>query len=376
MSQAGGPNSAGSVNIDFTGNVAPLEQAAKKAEAVVQQSAAKMEQVVNQAVPGATAGTGTTPYMPGENYGPMYVAQSEKIVQATQNKVRGFKGLIAPLNEVLGAYSRLIGIGSLIGGMAATVVWAFNYKAETAKKLRQQIDELRASTKAAFEQFTETDAPVNALQKYEQKLEAIDKLEREKIAEAKKLRDGTGPGARASSAGITAAENAAFNARIEAEKQFQKDKNAEESKSMILQQARDEQAANAREDLNAKIAGGYVEAYLTAENEIRRAGETLSGESLAVRIAAIEYERDEKVRIMGEAEKKIADDAIDQAKRVNAEKTRLMREFYAQQREEQAASTRVESFFAGNQGQSFSLANRQRTAIEGQLPSVNYQGAE
>jgi hypothetical protein len=43
MSQAGGPNSVGGVNIDFTGNVAPLEQAAKQAEQVVTQAASKMQ---------------------------------------------------------------------------------------------------------------------------------------------------------------------------------------------------------------------------------------------------------------------------------------------------------------------------------------------
>ena len=366
MSQAGGPNSAGSVNIDFTGNVAPLEQAAKKAEAVVEQSAAKMK-----AAAGASP-TASPSYMPGENFGPMYSATASVVETSTKAKARSFQNLIKPMNEVLNAYSRLIGIGSLIAGMAGTVVWAFNYKAQAAKKLKEDIDSLRESTKASFDQFTETDAPTSALDKYEKKLKAIDDLEKEKIKQAKALRDGTGEGARLASAGITAAENAAFEARGEAERQFTKDKNEEEKKRLQANKAMNEKAAQEQASLDARVAGGYAEIYMNAEAQMQQAGETASGELLQVRLDAIAFERDEKIKAMDEANKKIADSAIEQERRVDRERRRLMENFYRDLRAQQTQGTEVSGFAAGNLSQSLDLLNRQRSAVEGM--SINYGG--
>jgi len=382
MSQAGGPNSAGSVNIDFTGNVAPLEQAAKKAEQTVQQAATTMKAATVEAAQAATAAAGAAGGVgPSAGFGVFGgsaaggSAASASSGGRFSGLINGAKSAMVPLNGLFAILGRVNAVIALVSAGGYGLYRAFTASARAAAESKKELEGLSKSLDGLYSQFK-----VN-LDKSPAQIEAegLVKVEEERAkadAEAyRSYKDGKLQLKDLVAFRIQneeAAEKAAANVR----RNFQLAKNKEETDSLIATGKASEQAARAREDLQAKMAGGYAEVYLNAENEIRRAGETLSGESLDVRIANIEFERNEKIRIMGEAEKKIADDAIEQAKRVNAEKIRLMNDFYRQQREAQAESTRVESFFAGNQGQSFSLANRQRTAIEGQLPSVNYQGAD
>ena len=156
------------------------------------------------------------------------------------------------------------------------------------------------------------------------------------------------------------------------QEKFRIEKNNAEGRSMIEYAAK---RTKLEYDIAKTIAAnesGALGATLDAVAEEQNARATLKDDELNARLMAIDLELQRKLTAIKQEE----DEEKAKDKRVAAEKVRLMQDFYRQQREAQAESTRVESFFAGNQGQSFSLANRQRTAIEGQLPSVNYQGAE
>jgi len=378
MSQAGGPNSAGSVNIDFTGNVAPLEQAAKKAEQTVQQAATNMKAATVEAAQAASVASGVSP---SAGFGVFGAAATGGASGAAASGgrfsglINGAKSAMVPLNGLFAILGRVNAVVALVTAGGYGLYRAFTASARAAAESKKELEGLSKSLDGLYSQFK-----VN-LDKSPAQIEAegLAKVEEERAkadAEAfKSFKDG-----KLQAKDLVAfrvqneemAEKAAANVR----RNFQLTKDGEDAKSIIAQQNRDEKAAKDREDLQAKMAGGYAEVYMNAENEIRRAGETLTGDSLQVRIEAIEFERDEKVRIMAEAEKKITDDAIEQAKRLDKERRRLMEDFYRDARAAQAESTRVESFFAGNQAQSFGLVGRQRGGIDGQLPSINYLGAE
>ena len=382
MSQAGGPNSAGSVNIDFTGNVAPLEQAAKKAEVAVQQSAEKMKAATVEAAQAATAAVGSAGGVgPSSGFG-VFGGSSFGGASGAASSGGRFSGLIngaksamAPLNGLLAIMGRINVVIGLVSAAGYGLYRAFTASARAAAESKKELEGLSKSLDGLYSQFK-----VN-LDKSPAQIEAegLVKVEEERAkadAEAyRSYKDGKLQLKDLVAFRIQneeAAEKAAANVR----RNFQLAKNKEESDSLIAANKMAEQAAEERAKTVAKMLGGEAEEYINSQIEIRKAQEIIDEGLRDAKIVNIEIERDRRIQMMADAAKKIADDEIEQAKRVAAEKTRLMREFYAQQREAQAESTRVESFFAGNQGQSFSLANRQRTAIEGQLPSVNYQGAE
>jgi len=387
MSQAGGPNSAGSVNIDFTGNVAPLEQAAKKAEQVVEAASAKMEQAATQATTAAASGSagGAAPYMPGENFGPQYVAQFEQVTQATNKAaaastawhtgvVAGARSILGPIRQAIGVFVSLGSIFGLVAGAGYAVYQMFTAQSRAAAASKKEVEGLRKELESLFTTKPQTGVPLD-IQEREEVFAAIQKQRQYDSDSFAKYRAGII--SRNQLNKLEADSKIALEEEIaNIQGKYIAEKNEAEKNSLLKFTASQKEAADDRAKYVANLLGGEAEEYIKAQIEIRKAQETVDADLLDARIALIEQERDKRIQAMADAAKKIADDEIEQAKRVAAEKIRLMNDFYRQQREAQAESTRVESFFAGNQGQSFSLANRQRTAIEGQLPSVNYQGAE
>ena len=381
MSQ-GGNNEVARLNVAITGDVTQLAAAAKQGEQVVQQSAAKIEQIAAATTASVQQMGGTGPNVAsgfgifgGNTFSPAGGGGATGGGGILNRIGQGAKNAMQPVNMLLGVLSRLSFVFGLLaaagGGFYAALTAGereTRRSAEALADLKKNLDGVYASFKLNLEK---SPAQVEA--------EALDEVER------KRAEQDAAAFARFKSGEMKAKDLAKF--REDNEKQADKARdnvrrnreladNDAAAKSQQAQQARDEQAARDREDLQAKMAGGYAEVYMNAEAEIRRAGEKLSGDSLDAKVATIEFERNERIRAMSDAAKKIADEEIAQNKRVHTEKERLMREFYRSSREAQAEGTMVESFFAGNQGQSFGLAGRQRGGIDGQLPSINYQGAE
>ncbi len=384
MSQAGGPNSAGSVNIDFTGNVAPLEQAAKKAEQVVEAASAKMEQATTQATTAAAstgAAGGSAPFMPGENFGPQYVAQFEQVTQATNKAaaastawhtgvVAGARSIIGPIRQAIGVFVSLGSIFGLVAGAGYAVYQMFTSQSRAAAASKKEVEGLRKELEGLFTTKPQTGIPLE-IQERQELFAAVQRQRQFDSDNFARYRAGI----------ITRGQLDQLDAESKiklaeevanVQEKFRIEKNNAEGRSMIEYAAK---RTKLEYDIAKTIAAnesGALGATLDAVAEEQNARATLKDDELAARLMAIDLELQRKLTAIKQEE----DEEKAKDKRVAAEKVRLMQDFYRQQREAQAESTRVESFFAGNQGQSFSLANRQRTAIEGQLPSVNYQGAE
>jgi hypothetical protein len=383
MSQAGGPNSAGSVNIDFTGNVAPLEQAAKKAEQVVEAASAKMEQAATQATTTAASGaaSGATPFMPGENFGPQYVAQFEQVTEATNKAaaassawhtgvVAGARSILGPIRQAIGVFVSLGSIFGLVAGAGYAVYQMFTAQSRAAAASKKEIEGLRKELEGLFTSKPQTGIPLD-IQQREEVFAAVQKQRQFDSDNFAKYREGIITRVQLNELEASSKiELAKEVANIE--EKYRIEKNNAEGRSMIEYAAK---RTKLEYDIAKTVAAnesGALGATLDALAEEQNARATLKDDELAARLMAIDLELQRRLAAIKTEE----DEEKAKDKRVAAEKVRLMQDFYRQQREAQAESTRVESFFAGNQGQSFSLANRQRTAIEGQLPSVNYQGAD
>jgi len=370
MSQAGGPNSAGSVNIDFTGNVAPLEQAAKKAEAVVEQSAAKMKATVDA--------TAKQAYMPGENYGPMYNAAAGAAGVAGSSSSRGgFSGLaqgakaaMAPLNALLSVFTRLVGVFGLASAAGYAIYQMFTFQSRAAAASKKEVEGLRKELESLFTSRAQTGIPLD-VQEREEAFAAVQKLRQFDSDNFAKYRAGMIDRQqlnRLEADGRLALADELAN--IEAK--YRAEKNAAEAKSMMDFAKSQREAADERAKYVAETLGGEAEEYIKAQIEIRKAQEIVDADLRDAKIANIERERDEKIKVMADAAKKIADDEIEQARRVDRERRRLMADFYRDLRAQQTQGTEVSGFAAGNLSQSLDLLNRQRSAVEGM--SINYGG--
>jgi len=377
MSQGGG-NEVARLHTTITGDVAPLVAATKQAEQNVKQTADKIEAITTattQSVQqmgqgGPSAGFGIF----GSNtFSPNSVATSSGgiINRITQ----GAKNAMTPVNALFSVLSRLGFVFSIVSAAAGGFYAALTAGERETKRSADALAELKKNLDGVYSSFK-----VNLEKSPSQvEAEALDEIEK------KRAEQDAAAFARYKSGEMKVKDLAAF--RVENEKQaeqaianvrknFDLAKANDEKNAQIAFNKSQEEAARTRAQTVAKMLGGEAEEYINSQIEIRKAQEIGDSDLRDARIEAIEQERDEKIRLMGEAAKKIADEEIEQAKRADREKRRIMQEFFRDARAAQAEGTMVESFFAGNQGQSFGLANRQRGAIEGQLPSINYMGAE
>jgi len=374
MSQAGGPNSAGSVNIDFTGNVAPLEQAAKKAEQVVAQSAQKIQATANAAAGGpAAAASGSRPYMPGENFGLMasvqFEAEAAKVTRSNDSIVQSLHRKSQAIGRVIGLYTRFVGVIGLVVGAGAGIIALLDRMGRKGYDTAAAIKETNKSIEGMFAHLQKGEGSSPEILR-ENEYKDLEVAKQDAIDKISSLRN-------------EARYSEAFEAEKKMNEQIVNSKQSIEQRYRLRTSQLIEKIDKDRADKKAKLEydiaktvaeneSGALGATLEAVAEEQHARATLKNEELNARLMAIDLELQRKLAAIKQEE----DEEKAKDKRVAAEKVRLMQDFYRQQREAQAESTRVESFFAGNQGQSFSLANRQRGAIEGQLPSVNYQGAE
>ncbi len=377
MSQAGGPNSAGSVNIDFTGTTTGVEQAAKKAEATVQQAAQNMKaqvaSVASAAGGPAAAASGGRPYMPGENFGPMasvqFEAEATKVTRSNDSIVQSLHRKSQAIGRVIGLYTRFVGVIGLVVGAGAGIIALLDRMGRKGYDTAAAIKETNKSIEGMFAQFQKGEGSSPEILR-ENEFADLEVAKQDAIDKISSLRN-------------EARYSEAFEAETKMNEQIAKSTQAIEQRYRLRTSQLVEKIDKDRADKKAKLEydiaktvaeneSGALQATLDAVAEEQNARATLKDDELAARLMAIDLELQRKLTAIKQEE----DEEKAKDKRVAAEKVRLMQDFYRQQREAQAESTRVESFFAGNQGQSFSLANRQRTAIEGQLPSVNYQGAE
>jgi len=151
MSQAGGPNSAGSVNIDFTGTTTGVEQAAKKAEATVQQAAQNMKaQVASVASAagssGAAAGIGAGP--------------SASIGGVTTQSAVGFsrigsaaKDALRPIMSLVQAFSQLTLVAGIFVGVGVGIYNWLTSGAREAKAMAEHLKEVGENAEKAFSKF-------------------------------------------------------------------------------------------------------------------------------------------------------------------------------------------------------------------------------
>lgn len=379
MSQ-GGNNEVARLNVAITGDVTPLAAAAKQAEQVVQQSAAKIEAVAaatSQSVRGMGSGVGAG--LAGSGIGGIGMPSGGGSAGSAGPSgffglVRGAKESIAPLNMAISLVTRLLGVFGLVAGAGYAITQMLTSQSRAAAASKKEVEELRNSLDGLFTTKPQTGVPAE-IREREELFAAVEKQRRFDSDSFARYRAGV------ISRGQLNSLEAQSKKKLEEElanirAKFTAEKNKSESDSLLKFTNSQKDAADERAKYVAKILGGEAEEYINAQIEIRKAQEVVDADLRDAKIANIELERDRRIQEMADAAKKIADAEIEQAKRVDAEKRRLMKDFYRDARAAQAEGTMVESFFAGNQGQSFGLANRQRGAIEGQLPSINYQGAE
>jgi hypothetical protein len=305
MSQAGGPNSAGSVNIDFTGNVAPLEQAAKKAEQTVQQSAEKMQQSVNQAAAGGAAGGGgAAPYMPGENFGPQYTAQFEQVTQATNKAaaastawhtgvVAGARSILGPIRQAIGVFVSLGSIFGLVAGAGYAVYQMFTAQSRAAAASKKEVEGLRKELEGLFTSKPQTGIPAEVQERAEI-FAAIEKQRKFDSESFAKYREGSITrgqllASEADSKKLLEGEIANIQARYLAEK-------TEAEKNSII--AYTNMRQKAEYDLARTIAAnesGALGATLEAVAEEQNARATLKDQELSNRLLAIDLELQRKL---------------------------------------------------------------------------------
>lgn len=421
MSQ-GGSGEVGRLGVAFTGDTTQLAQAAKEAEQIVEQSTAKMKASANDPAAALWAAKDKARYSslyPDE----AAAAEAARVMDKESEMLRKVKAEAAATGEALelGPNRALYRLGETIDTKTApawdrllkkfrgTITTAFLPLAIAGvfHRLGETIAKVTESSGSKLDKFYAKLNPNNTKEWVEGLQKQLDEING-KIAQMGDEQNGILPFV--SQVKHLIVEGETYNGLLEQQAALY-EKITVAQRSLNAQTQRDagdtkkkkvdedtKKTLEARADAVEKLAALTEEADSAGESEasailghtrntikeiekIVGASEDPTIISAAQRaIEAIknqesrEFKRLEAERI--ESAKKIADEEIAQNKRVYNEKERTMRDFYRSQREAQAEGTMVESFFAGNQGQSFGLANRQRGAIEGQLPSINYQGAE
>lgn len=182
MSQ-GGNNEVARLNVAITGDVAPLAAAAREAEQVVQQSAAKIEQVaavtasnvrgmgsgIGVGLAGSgIGGAGKTPAMP-------LIPDASSVFTRIGGSA---KDALRPIMAVVSAFSQLTLVIGLVVGAGAAVYNFFTSGSRAAKEFGDEVDKLIIKSDKAFGQF-EKKGTETALQRFQVEMDELDELHRE-----------------------------------------------------------------------------------------------------------------------------------------------------------------------------------------------------
>lgn len=321
MSQAGGPNSAGSVNIDFTGNVAPVEQAAKKAEAVVSQSAANMQATMSSVTwtmnnMGQSYGGGISGAGIGGGSGSSPAAASKSTASGLLGIGTAAKDALRPVMSLIQAFSQFTLVTGLAVGAAVGVYQWFTANARAAKELAKEVDSVGDSVEKALSKFDYVGTSLEA--RYKKEMDDALAIYMEGYKKVDELRaNRKGP--------LGSTED------IESIKlRFKKAKELEDRLGKEL--------AEAQNQIKLKYQDIEYDEWVKNEEKKREV-----------------LERELKARLEKERE---------YAKRV--------RDLWQDVRNQQVSGTEVQGFAAGNFSQSLDLLNRQRSAVQGM--SINYGG--
>ena len=294
MSQAGGPNSAGSVNIDFTGNVAPLEQAAKKAEVAVQQSAEKMKAATVEAAQAATAAAGSAGGVgPSSGFG-VFGGSSFGGASGAASSGGRFSGLIngaksamVPLNGLFAILGRVNAVIALVSAGGYGLYRAFTASARAAAESKKELEGLSKSLDGLYSQFK-----VN-LDKSPAQIEAESLVE----IEAARTKADSEAFARYKDGILKAKDLAKFREQNDAaaersisnvRKNFDLARNKEATDSQIAYDKKRQKNAYDLAKIMAENETGALGATLEAVAEEQNARATLQDEELANRLLAID----------------------------------------------------------------------------------------